>query len=151
MAADRDALPPNAQTLAEWLAMAEDCLATAHKANSAGLRDVAYDKFGYAVEAYCKAVIMQVRGYDRWPTRDEAAECYTHSIPGLLKAAGLFQRLGEDRGSNRGLRASWLMVKDWQPYRYRTDKPSQKLMMDFEKAVTHERDGILAWLRNCLS
>lgn len=139
-----------AKTIEQWLRKSEEYLADAQKANSAGMRTIAYDQFGYCIEAKAKAVLMTKRGFSEWTREKVPAECFTHSIPTLIKQANLTQELARDRKANARLRGFWLVVKDWQPIRYNVDQPSTRVMVDLERAITDKPDGILQWLNKHL-
>lgn len=139
-----------ARTIEQWLAKSDEYLDDARKASGAGLRSIAYDQFGYCVEAKAKAVLMRRRGFAKWGRDNVPPECFTHNIQTLIRQANLWQELARDRRDNARLRGFWLVVKDWHPIRYHIEKPSPRVMIDLERAITDKPDGILQWLNGHL-
>ena len=136
-----------ADTAEDWEKLALRKIAEAENVNSLGHRSLAYDQYGYAVECMIKSVIMSREGLNRWPDYDDKPEYYTHGLLALIKSAGLFDILRQERMTNLRLRRSWLIVKDWKPTRYDTVEPSEVVVRDFGLAIMSEPDGIVAWLR----
>ena len=114
----------------------------AGKAEKAGLRQQSYDDYGYAVECAIKALIMRKRRLNRWPDRDTQPQFYTHSLNALMKETTCFQEFAKERKSNHQLRISWLVIKDWQPSRYRLEEPSGRVIRDMKRAAI----GVMEWL-----
>lgn len=135
-----------ARTVEQWLVKSSDYLDDARKANGAGLYAIAYDHLGYCVEARAKAVVMRRRGFTEWTRGKVPAVCFTHNISTLIEQAHLLQQLRQDRRASPRLRSFWLYLKDWRPIRYRMDKPSAQAILEIERAITDQSDGILQWL-----
>lgn len=140
------AVAGEARTVEQWLAKSSDYLDDGRQAYAAGLYAIAYDQLGYCVEAKAKAVVMRRRGFTEWTRGKVPAVCFTHSIPELIKQANLMHHLAWDRRTDVRLRRSWLIVKAWHPVRYHVERPTAQAIIELERAVADQSDGILQWL-----
>ena len=131
-----------ANSAEEWVALARRKLEDAGKAERAGLRQQSYDEYGYAVEFAIKALIMRKKRLNQWPGRDTQPQLYTHSLNALMKETSCFREFSEERRKDRQLRLNWLVIKDWQPSRYRIEQPSGRVIRDMQRAAS----GVIEWL-----
>lgn len=132
------------RTAAEWEGVCRRMIEEADKVLVTGQRVLAYDNYGYAVEAAAKALILRLGRLPRWPTVSEphAETVHTHSIMALLKFAGVFQRLVADRRQNSRLSDTWLLVKEWIPLRYSMRQPDHREVARFARAAK----DFIAWI-----
>lgn len=99
----------------QWESLARDEMAAAVAMISARLWKQAYNHAGIAVECALKCYIMKKEGLNRWPTRHERRELYTHDLENLLEIAGLEDNFNDDLSSaNPSNHArAWMIIKDW--------------------------------------
>jgi hypothetical protein len=118
----------------------------ADKVLANGQRILAYDNYGYAAEAAAKSLILRLGRLPTWPTAGDphAEEVHTHSIMALLKFAGVFQHLVDDRRVSRSLHDNWLLVKEWVPSRYSLKLPEHRDVVRFARAVK----DLIAWMQH---
>jgi hypothetical protein len=102
---------------------------------------------GYAIEYALKACISRkVREFD-FPDRKLVNDSYVHDVEKLLKVAGIERLLEEEETQNELFAKNWRIVQDWsEASRYDvsiTPATASELFL----AVTHETNGVLAWLK----
>lgn len=92
-------------------------------------------------------IAKQIREHDS-PDRRFINDSYTHELDKLLNLSGLKRKFQEEGEKNEELSSNWTVVKDWsEESRYQYGL-SLKEEQDFYDAVTSEKMGILAWLKN---
>ncbi len=102
---------------------------------------------GFAIECAFKACIAKSSRRYEFPDKNRAKDCWTHSLPALLKFSGLSVRFDSDVAANPALKTSWDQVSKWDP-EVRYDPSIRKVeAVDFCNAVDDPRDGILTWIR----
>lgn len=113
-----------------------------------GFYSGSYYILGYAVECALKACIAkQTRRYD-FPDLKTVRDSYTHNLESLIIPAGLRDKLQEELQINPFFEDNWTIVKEWsEQSRYESDI-RENIARGFYSAVTTQRNGVLAWLRN---
>ena len=132
------------RTAPEWASVSARFISDADDVLKIGKRQMAYEWYGFGVEAAAKALILRRGVLPRWPASGEpgADQVYTHSIASLIRFAGVFQRLTEDRRRDRRLHDNWLIVKEWFPQRYSTIPPEHKDVARLARASK----GVIVWI-----
>ena len=106
----------------------------------------AYILAGAAVECALKSRIMRHEGLNRWPTKRERHDLYSHNLEHLAKLAGVTSDLEVEALAVTPLGVAWLVAKDYAIGRRYPDGRAfpVKLGRDMVNAAT--RDGLVAWL-----
>ena len=132
------------QTAEDWAAVSKSFIDEADQVLKIGQRGLAYERYGYAVEAASKSMILRLGRLRRWPKAGEpdAEHVHTHSIVALIKFANVFQRLTEDRRRSNQLHDNWLVIKEWFPNRYSITQPEHNEVARLGRAAK----GMIAWL-----
>jgi HEPN domain-containing protein len=132
------------RTAEEWATLSARFIEDADKVLAIGSRTLAYDNYGYAVEAAAKCMILRLGRLPHWPEPGEPAaeQVYTHSITALIKFSNLFNSLSEDRRRNSQLHDNWLIIKEWFPNRYSVRPPEHREVARLGRAAK----GIIAWM-----
>jgi HEPN domain-containing protein len=116
----------------------------------AGCYEGAFYLAGYALECALKACIAkQVKEFD-FPNKQLANDSYTHNLTRLLTTAGLKQQLAEEEKRNEDFKLNWAVVNQWsEETRYKC-AVRPKDAHDLFNAITHNKSGVLTWLKNYL-
>ncbi len=102
----------------------------------------AVDACGWACEFALKGVIMRRNGFNRWPTRAERPELYTHDLWKLAELAGI-----ERASVPSHLRGRVKLAFSWNvEHRYLDRKTPRRVAKDVVDSVFGE-DGVLEWLK----
>lgn len=72
-----------------------------------------YVQAGTALECALKCRIMRGSGLNRWPSRAERREYYTHDLNELAKLAGLLERINEEIKYVTDIGIAWVTAKDF--------------------------------------
>lgn len=96
------------------------------------------------MRAECR--IMWREGLNRWPSRQERREVYSHDLTALARLAGLEAfLLSEVESDVTVLGMSWIIAKDWNnDIRYASGVFSSIRAQDMVKAI--DEGGLLDWL-----
>lgn len=137
---------PTDPTAADWFAVAREHLRDAEQLAMGHSWRNAYGLAGAAAECALKGRIMQHLGLNRWPTRQERRDLYSHGLVDLAKLAGLKPTLEAAVLNAEVVGLAWLVAKDFViNHRYPTQSAFPiKLGRDMVHAVG--RDGLLEWL-----
>jgi HEPN domain-containing protein len=133
---------PTDPTAADWFAAARENLADAQLLATAQSWRNAYGLAGQALECALKGVIMQRLGLNRWPSRSERPDLYTHDLSDFADLAGLRSVLETAVANGDVVGVAWMVTKDHAiNRRYPTAKPFPiNLGKDMVQAVG--RDGL---------
>jgi HEPN domain-containing protein len=105
----------------------------------------AYYLSGYVVECGLKAAIAKsTKRYD-FPDKKAVIDSHTHSLPTLLRLAGLERRLDEDALMDSDLAVNWAVVKDWSE-QSRYENVSARMARELFHAVHDPQHGVFPWL-----
>lgn len=132
----------------EWEALARDEMGAAVDMLSVRRWKQAYNSAGIAVECALKCYIMKKEGLNRWPTRHERRELYTHDLENLLGIAGLEDNFNDDLlSANPSDHAqAWVIIKDWD-IKMRYHVPNTFPQAVAESAVEAiDKMGLVEWL-----
>jgi len=111
------------------------------------LSDGAFYLAGYAVECALKACIAKNTRAHSFPPRVELVqEMYTHSLPKLLKAAGLDRKLKDHAPPGSDLDKNWSAVYTWSE-KARYERKTLREAQELYKAITEPHNGVLPWLQ----
>lgn len=102
---------------------------------------------GYAIELLLKAIISERSLGQHFPVADVPEELKTHNLEKLLVFSGQFERLKTAFASNPELEDNWLALRTWGPH-LRYDRLRAQRSRDIVYAVTDQRNGVMAWLKN---
>ena len=139
-------------TSAEFWELADVRLKDAEGLLGIGRWACAYYVAGYAVECALKALI--VRDVERtgsiFDDKKLAGQLidsfFIHELEKLFKVAALETDFGIARGANPALNDNWDFVKGWKE----TSRYQQKSQTEAEslvKAINHDPDGVMKWIR----
>lgn len=106
----------------------------------------AYYLAGYAVECALKACIAKLMKPEEFPDRTFAEKCWTHSLPQLLKLAGLEPDFDAAMLADPDLRRNWVILQDWNEssrYARKTKADAKNLY----RAITDNKHGVLSWVK----
>jgi HEPN domain-containing protein len=108
----------------------------------------AYYLIGYAVECGLKACVLSYVESTGIIFQDKrfAEKCFTHDIEMLAKVANLEIARGLDMAANPALGVNWRLVMNWNVDARYQDKSEAEARRLYE-AVTHNANGVLAWIR----
>ena len=126
--------------------LANERIAEAKILLDAGKWSGAYYLAGYAVECGLKACIAKLTKPDEFPDKNFAAKCWVHDIEPLVKLAELEKTREEAMTANPDLSDNWDIVCAWNEtsrYERKTQAEAQALY----DAITHDLNGVLAWIR----
>lgn len=102
---------------------------------------------GLSVEYALKGRIMRRLGLNRWPTRAERPELYSHDLGKLAELAGLTAHTEDAVARCEPVGSAWMVTKDFAiNRRYPDGSPFPvKLGRDMVEAVKG-REGLVEWL-----
>ena len=107
----------------------------------------AYYLAGCAVECALKACIAkQTRRHD-YPDDQLTLSAWTHSLEGLVKAAGLWGDLQRTAQTDDTFAVNWAVTKDWTAVRKYDLTTDRLLARDLYSAVSSRKYGVLPWIR----
>jgi HEPN domain-containing protein len=133
----------------QWQQLAERWLVDAKVSLDNHRWSAAYYLAGYAVECGLKACILaRVAATPEviFEARRFSENCWTHNLLELVKLADLEAVRLADVAANRGLRNSWLVVKDWtEQSRYQTK--SHFAAKKLYSAIVDQPQGVMQWMR----
>lgn len=130
----------------DWQRAAEEYLAAAGTLARARRWRSVYQEAGLALECALKARIMRVAGLNRWPSRGERPDLYTHDPDLLLRHAGLLEAVEREVADQTPAGRAWMVAKDFSiNRRYPDGRPfPMRLARDMLRAL--REDGLLAWI-----
>lgn len=131
----------------DWVRIAREHASDAHfLANGKRWRS-AYMAAGIAVECALKGRIMRRQGMNRWPTRKERPELYSHDLGKLAVLAGMTERLENALASGDPMGIGWMIAKDFSiNKRYPTNEPFPVRLGRDMVASTAGKNGLVEWL-----
>jgi HEPN domain-containing protein len=109
----------------------------------------AYYLAGYSMECALKACIAKRTRQHDFPDRQKANEAYTHSLPALVKAAGLEDLLRAHESTDREFGENWLTTKRWSELSRYDRNISTDAAKDLLAAITDRKHGVLIWVKRC--
>jgi hypothetical protein len=132
-----------------WRQLAEERVLDAKALLDAGTWSGAYHMAGYAAECGLKACILAY--VEKSPDvifRDKnyLGKCWVHDLHILLTSADLDSALQARIAARPAFGGFWGIAKDWKEisrYEVKSQPDAEKLY----EAITHEPDGVLAWIR----
>jgi HEPN domain-containing protein len=140
MARGGDAIHPE-----HWEKKAKEELAAARALAGKRLWSAAYYHAGMAIEFAIKWRIMHASRMNRWPSRQERRDLYSHDLTALAALAGLEHALLDEIAAGTDLGTSWLVAKDWSiETRYDPRPFPPREARDMLRAV--DTMGLLKWL-----
>lgn len=131
---------------AKWRQGACEALEAAKMLNSTtkNHRSIAYHA-GWACEQLMVAIGIKQRGLMDVPNGEKGGNW--HSLRHLAKAHAIEPALNEAFKTDKALRASWLVVKDWESDdRFPTASVNGKDALELLNAVANPNHGIFQWL-----
>jgi HEPN domain-containing protein len=133
---------------AELQQLAEDRIFDAEALLANGRWSGAYYLAGYAVECGLKSCVLShiLNTGAIFLDRKFSEKCWTHSLEGLLKLAGLEAFLGIDVAANPTLGLNWLTVESWNEFS-RYQQTSEFHARRLFAAVTDHASGVMTWIR----
>ena len=132
-----------------WQQLAEERVLDAGILIAASRWSGAYHMAGYAAECGLKACILAflVNNLDMiFRERRYSEKCWVHELPSLIELAGLDATLRARIAGNATFAGYWGIAKDWREtsrYELKTQAEAEQLY----EAITHDPDGVLAWIR----
>ncbi len=133
----------------QWQRLAERWLVDARALLKVRRWAAAYYLTGYALECGLKAcVLARVAATAEVIFEDKkfSEKCWTHSIPELVKRAGLETARAADAATNLSLGQNWLVVKDWSEASRYQDTSHQKAKRLY-RAITDKKNGVMQWIK----
>jgi HEPN domain-containing protein len=111
-----------------------------------GMCDGAYYLAGYAVECALKACIAKGTQRGEFPDKKRADQSHSHSLPQLVKVAGLDKACLKQVEKDPEFRKNWDVVQRWsEQSRYQQHLPETAQML--LGAITDRRHGVISWIR----
>lgn len=143
MAVPEDANP----TAADWARGAHESIRDAQRLADARSWRNAYMLAGQALEQALKGRIMRRLGLNRWPTRRERPEFYSHDLRELASHAGIIGLLEREVAQASELGRLWMVAKDFDINRRYPDgnRFPVRLGRDMVDAAGG-RNGLVVWL-----
>lgn len=126
--------------------LANERIAEAKILLDAGKWSGAYYLAGYAVECALKACIAKLTKPDEFPDKNFGPKCWVHDFEALVNLAGLEAQRNADANENANLDTHWRIVRSWRETS-RYERKSQAQAQLLFGAITHDPDGVLAWIR----
>lgn len=129
----------------EWRQLAVDALAAAKTLLDGQHWQQAFQLAGFAVECALKCRIMRGSGMNRWPSRKEKREVYSHDLSALARIAGLQAALLKEIEDISVLGLAWVVAQGWDnEMRYIPGPFPSVRAKDMVEAV--DAGGLLQWL-----
>lgn len=107
----------------------------------------AYYVAGYSIELALKAVIATRFLANDIPDPNFVRHIHTHLSDNLIGLAGLRDELARRSAESQQFAGNWGVVKEWTPEsRYEAiDQVAAEVLI---RAIVHENEGILPWIRS---
>jgi hypothetical protein len=140
MARNDDAIHPE-----HWAKKAREELAAARALTGKRLWSAAYYHAGMAIEFAIKWRIMHESRMNRWPSRQDRRDLYSHDIAALAALARLEQVFLDEIAAGTDIGMAWLVAKDWSiETRYDPRPFPPRRARDMLRAV--DTTGLMKWL-----